>query len=198
VLIPQDSPYRRAVDYGVFTILIVVFVVAVVRRVRRPVVVNQDVPITQAAAPQAQAPTTEPDSAPESAPSRRHVRLEPERLPPPDLESPDEPFPEADSGSAGEPDRPPLTRQDVQIRINPNTATWWELCELPGIGEVKARAIVAFREEFRAEARRENPRAALPPAFQTPEDLDQVKGIGPATVEKMRPLLSFDRPARNR
>jgi competence protein ComEA len=78
------------------------------------------------------------------------------------------------------------------VRINPNTATWWELDELPGIGEVKARAIVAFREQHSAEARAANPGVRPPPAFSKPEDLKQVKGIGPATVEKMRPMLTFD------
>jgi DNA uptake protein ComE-like DNA-binding protein len=193
--IPQDSPYRRAIDYGVFTILIVVFVVAIVRRVRRPIELEQDLQVATASASQSESASSEPASAVRPARPRRHVRLEPDRLPPPDLESPYEPFPDTETGSDQEPNRPPLSRRAVQVKINPNTATWWELCELPGIGEVKARAIVAFREEFRAEAKRENPRAAPPPAFEKPEDLDQVKGIGPATVEKMRPLLTFDRPA---
>ena len=58
--------------------------------------------------------------------------------------------------------------------INVNTATADELQRLPDIGAVKAQAIVASR-------------ATAP--FQTVDDLDKVKGIGPKTVEKLRPFV---------
>ena len=188
--IPQDSPYRRAIDYGVFAVVLIAFALAVVRRVHRPVDVDQALVVTRAPAPQTQPAAA--DSSPESdaKPPRRRTRLDNDRLTPADLEPPQE------VTAPDEPAGPPLTRQSVEVEIDPNTAAWWELAELPGIGEVKGRAIVAYREQFRQAALAENPRADPPPAFQKPEDLDAVKGIGPATIEKMRPMLVFDAPPR--
>jgi len=184
--IPQDSAYRRAIDYGVFTILVIVFTVAVLRRVYRSVEVDQALVVTRSYPPQSQPVTAATESEPGDKPPKRRTRLDPDRLTRADLKPPEE------STWQDEPPGPPLTRRDVEIKINPNTATWWELAELPGIGEVKGRAIVAYREQFRREALADNPRADPPPAFTKPEDLDAVKGIGPATVEKMRPMLVFD------
>jgi len=61
-------------------------------------------------------------------------------------------------------------------RINVNTAPSSELVVLPGIGPKKAEAIVLYRE-------------ANGP-FATVDDLIQVKGIGPKTLEKLRPLVT--------
>lgn len=58
--------------------------------------------------------------------------------------------------------------------INVNTATADELQRLPAIGPVTARSIIATRE--------------ITP-FQTVNDLDNVKGIGPKTLEKLRPFV---------
>ncbi len=58
-----------------------------------------------------------------------------------------------------------------QLRININTATESELTKLPGIGKVMAGRIVAYREEHGA--------------FQKPEDLLAVKGIGKKTLKKL-------------
>lgn len=52
--------------------------------------------------------------------------------------------------------------------VNVNTATKAELTELPGIGEVKAQAIIDYRE---AEG-----------DFKTLAELNEVNGIGEATV----------------
>jgi len=60
--------------------------------------------------------------------------------------------------------------------IDPNTASAASLRRLPGIGRVKAEAIVRFR-------------AAR--AFGSAEDLTSVSGIGPATIRRIRPYLSF-------
>lgn len=68
-------------------------------------------------------------------------------------------------------------------KVDPNTAPWWVLAELPGIGETKAREIVRFRGS-------PAPRAAK--RFQSSIDLDQVRGIGPKTVERVSPYLRFD------
>lgn len=56
--------------------------------------------------------------------------------------------------------------------ININTADTRELIKLSGIGEVKAAAIVAYREEHGA--------------FSSVEELLNVKGIGEKTLEKIR------------
>jgi len=73
---------------------------------------------------------------------------------------------------------------ELADRLDPNTATWQELAVLPQIGEKRAREIVAYREAFRA--RQPN---VLP--FARPQDLMEVKGIGPAMVETIRPHLAF-------
>lgn len=60
-------------------------------------------------------------------------------------------------------------------RLDPNTAPAEELDRLPGVGPSVARAIVDHRE---AEG-----------AFRSAEDLLAVRGIGPATLEKIRERL---------
>lgn len=59
--------------------------------------------------------------------------------------------------------------------INVNTAPADELQRLPGVGPVMAQAIVAAR-------------TAKP--FDTVDDLDRVKGIGPKTLDKLRPFVT--------
>ena len=63
--------------------------------------------------------------------------------------------------------------------IDPNAASEVELDRLPGVGPSAARAIVAAREAGGG--------------FAAPEDLLQVRGIGPATLERIRPYLAFSR-----
>jgi competence ComEA-like helix-hairpin-helix protein len=70
-------------------------------------------------------------------------------------------------------------------KVNPNEAASVSLARLPGIGWVRAAMIVAYRERFVQEHERAT-------AFRRPEDLAVIRGIGPATVEKMRPWLQFD------
>jgi DNA uptake protein ComE-like DNA-binding protein len=72
-------------------------------------------------------------------------------------------------------------------RINPNEAPMASLMRLPQIGAARARAIVTHRERLRAQA-------GQPAAFQTADDLEQIKGIGPAIVEGVRPWLQFNDP----
>ncbi|XXQ68271.1 ComEA family DNA-binding protein [Neisseriaceae bacterium B1] len=57
--------------------------------------------------------------------------------------------------------------------VNINTATAEELDALPGIGAAKAQAIVDYRTK-------NGP-------FKTVEELDNVKGIGPTLLEKLKP-----------
>ena len=61
--------------------------------------------------------------------------------------------------------------------IDVNTASTSELIALPGIGEVKAAAIVSYREQ-------NGP-------FTTVEQLDDVSGIGPATMAGIRPMVTI-------
>lgn len=62
--------------------------------------------------------------------------------------------------------------------VSVNSADIYELTALPGIGETIARLIVLEREE-------NGP-------FYYPEDLEAVKGIGPATLNKFRSLICLD------
>jgi competence protein ComEA len=60
--------------------------------------------------------------------------------------------------------------------INVNTATLDELETLPGIGEVLAQAVVTYREEHGP--------------FTSVDQLEAVSGIGPATLEEIRDLVT--------
>lgn len=62
-------------------------------------------------------------------------------------------------------------------RVNINTASAEELTVLVGIGEVKARAIVEYREKNGA--------------FKSIEQLANVKGIGLKTIENNRLSLTI-------
>jgi len=63
----------------------------------------------------------------------------------------------------------------AHFAVDINQADWPELTQLPGIGETLARRIVATR--------------AQRGPFAGHEDLMHVKGIGPKTLERMRPYL---------
>ncbi|HOE63539.1 MAG TPA: ComEA family DNA-binding protein [Candidatus Sumerlaeota bacterium] len=60
--------------------------------------------------------------------------------------------------------------------ININTASNKDLCLLKGIGPAKASAIIEFREQHGP--------------FRTIDDLDNVSGIGPATIERIRKQIT--------
>jgi len=66
---------------------------------------------------------------------------------------------------------------DEEVKININTATREELESLPGIGPVYARRIVIYREEKGR--------------FKNPEELKNIKGIGPKRLEKLLPNLEM-------
>ncbi|MEN6334329.1 MAG: helix-hairpin-helix domain-containing protein [Phycisphaerales bacterium] len=70
-------------------------------------------------------------------------------------------------------------------QINPNEASLESLARLPGIGLARARAIITLRERLQDGDGHE-------PVFRNADDLAQVKGIGPATVNGMRAWLRFD------
>ena len=66
----------------------------------------------------------------------------------------------------------------LQGVVNVNTASVEELQLLPGVGEARARAIVELRKQ----------RGGL----KSLEDLGDVKGIGEASLERLRPHVAFD------
>ncbi len=68
--------------------------------------------------------------------------------------------------------------EDYAFRVNVNTAPWEEIALLPGIGETKAKAIVAHRED-------NGP-------FASAADLVRVSGIGVKTAEAISDYVSFD------
>lgn len=70
-----------------------------------------------------------------------------------------------------------------RLLLDPNVATAEELILLPGVGPALAQEIVTYREAF-------VPR----PAFRTMDDLEQVRGIGPARLAKLRPYLRISHP----
>jgi competence protein ComEA len=69
-------------------------------------------------------------------------------------------------------DAPPVT---LRFQVDINQADWPELMQLPNIGEELSRRIVESRER---DGR-----------FTAHEDLRRVRGIGPKTLESIRPYL---------
>ncbi len=63
-------------------------------------------------------------------------------------------------------------------KININSAAADQLQSLPGIGPSKARAIVEYRQHKGA--------------FKRVEEIMKVKGIGPKTFEKLKPLIAVE------
>ena len=70
-------------------------------------------------------------------------------------------------------ERMPARQYDFRIDIN--SASWVEWTQIDGIGETTAQKIIADRD-------------ANGP-FDSIQDLLRVKGIGPKTLDKMRPFL---------
>jgi competence protein ComEA len=66
----------------------------------------------------------------------------------------------------------PLT---ARYQVDINKAEWPEFAELPDIGETLAQRIVDSRE--------------VRGAFRDHDDLRRVRGIGPRTLEKLKPYL---------
>jgi competence protein ComEA len=71
-----------------------------------------------------------------------------------------------------------LEPRQFDFRIDVNSATWVEWNQLDGVGDALARRIVDDREQ-------NGP-------FRSIDDLRRVKGIGPKTLEKLRPWLSIE------
>ena len=77
-----------------------------------------------------------------------------------------------------EPPTPPSSAgKETSKKVNINKATLEELESLPGIGAVYAQNIIEYRKAHGP--------------FQTIEELDQVQGIGPATINRLRDLVTL-------
>lgn len=74
-------------------------------------------------------------------------------------------------------DNKPDTNTSNEQKVSLNSATIDELMQLPGIGEVKAKAIIAYREEKGG--------------FKSIEELLEVNGIGESTFNKIKDQLSL-------
>ena len=78
-----------------------------------------------------------------------------------------------------------LRRIEIRIESDPYTADASALAAIPNLGEVKAREIVEYRQNFatqhRPACRRSN----------SAQDLMMIKGIGPGTASNMEPYLIF-------
>jgi competence protein ComEA len=71
-----------------------------------------------------------------------------------------------------------LPARQAEFRLDANAATWVEWSQIQGIGDGLARRIVADREQ-------NGP-------FSSVDDLGRVKGIGPKTLEHLRPWVRVD------
>lgn len=81
--------------------------------------------------------------------------------------------------SSSQDSQDPQTNEPMQtvFPININTASKEMLMELPGIGETKAQAIIDYRNQ-------NGP-------FTSLEQIQEVSGIGPATFEKLKELITI-------
>ena len=78
-----------------------------------------------------------------------------------------------------------LSNTRLAGRINPNDAPVASMIRLPGIGISRAMAISAYRDKV---SKKTDGRAV----FETIEDLQKVKGIGPKTTKNINPWLKFE------
>lgn len=79
----------------------------------------------------------------------------------------------------------PSQETELESRINPNDTPLASLVRLPGVGIGRAEAIMAYRKDF--SEKNGNCRA-----FETTDDLQKVKGIGPKTVKNISKWLKFE------
>jgi competence ComEA-like helix-hairpin-helix protein len=81
------------------------------------------------------------------------------------------PAPLSEEETVSEPER------EVVSKIDINTASIEELAELPGIGDLLAQNIVAYRETYGD--------------FSSVDDLSKIAGIGPSTIDELQGQVEF-------
>ena len=70
-----------------------------------------------------------------------------------------------------------LKPEDIKVKLDINNAPWYELVLLPKLGEVKAKAIVAYREKYGS--------------FKTLDELSRVKGLNASVIEAIRDYVKI-------
>ena len=82
----------------------------------------------------------------------------------------------------------PADRHNYQPadKINLNNADWPSIARLPGIGYQRAISIIQYRRQLQ-NAENNNR------VFNNISNLQNIKGIGPATVDKISPYLKFEK-----
>ncbi|MBI2826885.1 MAG: helix-hairpin-helix domain-containing protein [Planctomycetia bacterium] len=68
-----------------------------------------------------------------------------------------------------------MPERTARFEVDINEADWPELAQLPGVGETLARRIVESRQT-------DGP-------FADHEELRRIRGIGPRTLERIKPFL---------
>lgn len=76
-----------------------------------------------------------------------------------------------------------LKPEDIKVTLDINTAPWYELVLLPRLGEVKAKAIVAYREKYGN--------------FKTLDELANVSGVGQSIVDAIRDYIKIGTETAN-
>lgn len=87
-------------------------------------------------------------------------------------------YPESEIGTTSGSSETPTSQPTIGGKIDLNTATAEQLLSLPGIGEKKADAIIQYRNEHGR--------------FSSTEQLLDVNGIGDATYEKLKDLVTVE------
>lgn len=76
-----------------------------------------------------------------------------------------------------------LKPEDIKVKLDVNNAPWYELVLLPKLGEVKAKAIVAYREKYGS--------------FKSIDELSKVKGINTSVLESIKELIKIGSDTAN-
>ena len=85
--------------------------------------------------------------------------------------------------------RPPRKElEPEQVQLVKYTAPARDLAALPGVGPALASRIVAYRQQHGGTGEEGGGGAVV---FRGPQDLDEVKGIGPGALKRLAPYMRF-------